>query len=454
ARTEELILRRLKLVDLCDQGKTDLAEGFLPLAHAELLARFPEKTQLKLFKDSVYKPDWRAKTPREGGTVTIAELHRSIENNNVSRSLKSAKFDTKDSSLHPEGLVCSAYPARTGYSPKLFTDTSLGKKDSCLDGDCWNSKLRAMLIHKREKLAGELPNPKKLPLKELVQLVPMVKGPESWKGEHRDVSIGKGIYLKNDYNKKQFIEVKAKECDHVEKALRVGGNGIGATTLICRTKSCAKHKVQEASRSSNGSYDYEADQLKRQERDLNRKIADAVRVPLITKKAGQFSEANWIFDNDKGRRFLLASILTHSPREIPSSLEAFPKIAPAELIKNQYQDKDFYKIVEKFDAATVSQVLALICFCLFGKSNFSSIGDQSTVRQLAEEFGDNYDLQAAEERVKLTPTEGGHRAKAQVHLDALKAGKKSTPPTVFWPRPKKVEAKKPAAKKKAKAAAK
>jgi ParB family chromosome partitioning protein len=45
SRTEEIILRRLKLIELCQQGKDDLAAGKLPLAHAELIARFPEKAQ-------------------------------------------------------------------------------------------------------------------------------------------------------------------------------------------------------------------------------------------------------------------------------------------------------------------------------------------------------------------------------------------------------------------------
>lgn len=452
ARTEELILRRLKLVDLCDEGKKDLGDGFLPLAHAELLARFPIATQEKLLKDNIYNYSWQAKEKKTAGAVSLASLQQAVTDNNAKRIIASAKFDPKDATLRADGLTCPECPKRTGYSPKLFSDTALGNKDTCLDQACWDGKLKAMLVQKREKLALDLPNPKNLPLKELVMLVPCVKKSYGDYYGHRDVGIGKALYVANTYNKKTYKEAKKKnECPNVEKALRVGGNGIGASTFICRVKNCKTHGFKEQSSSYGNSYNYEADRLKGQERKLNVSIADEVRIPLIKKKVEQYSDTTWVFNNDKGRRFLLASILTCDNDFLG---QEFAEILPKEIAKNRYAIKDYFAMVANWDAATVSRMLALICFETFGQSDYGDVGNQESVKQLAAEFGENYDVLAAEARVKLTPTEGGHRAAAQAHLDAIKAGKKSKTPTVFWPRPKVKAEKKPKAKAKTKAVAK
>lgn len=439
ARTEEIILRRLKLTDLSDEGRKDLVDGFLPLAHAELLARFPLNTQERLLKENVYRYGKGGK--REDGPVQFRNLQQSITANNISRGLTSSKFNREDPSLHKEGLVCSACPERTGYSPKLFNDTKLASSDSCLNPSCWDSKLWAMLTQKREKLATELPNPKNLPLKELVQIVPMVKGPEIWRGEHCPITIGKGVYLANNYRKQTYNEAKKGSCPNAEKALRVGGNDIGSTTLICRAKDCKVHNLKKES--SSGAYDYEADRLKRQEHELNEGINDAVRIPLITKKVEQYNEKKWVFDDQPGRVDLLVSLIENDAYHL---LSDFEKIVPADLIKNRYQAKDVTAILAKQKPAVISQIFAVVCFGSAGESDDRNLGDQAPVKEIAKEFGENYEMLAAEARVKLTPTEGGHRAAAQAHLEAIKAGKKSNPPTVFWPRKKVEPAKKASAK--------
>lgn len=436
ARTDEIIMRRLKLMDLCEKGKDDLGGGFLPLAHAELLARFPENTQAKLLKDDVYRYSYSGDR-RTAGAVTLKDLQDKVTDNNVTRILTQAKFNREDPSLHKDGLTCSACTQRTGYSPKLFNDTKLGNKDSCLNPTCWDSKLRAMLIVKREAMAAKLPNPNNLPLKELVLLVPLVKTNAYY--EHRDVSIGNGTYLKNDYGKQAYNEVKQlNECPNVEKALRVGGKGIGSTTMICRDKSCGTHKFKKESSSS---YDYQADELKRQEKGLNEAIAEAVRRPLVAKMVDDFNESTWVFDTPEGKRDLLVGVLHGMDwslwRELAESQD-FPKSLKAQ--RYNIDRPDVVKAVAGMSIDQVSRIFALICFAFFGK------GDEAAVRQLVAESGENYDLLAAKARMKHVPAE--HKPAAQSHLDSVIAGKASKPPTVYWPRKKKEKAK-PKAKAKA-----
>ncbi|MFN6965267.1 MAG: hypothetical protein ACK4S4_16085, partial [Pyrinomonadaceae bacterium] len=153
-------------------------------------------------------------------------------------------------------------------------------------------------------------------------------------------------------------------------------------------------------------------------------------------------------DGDEGRRFLLATILAELGREVSRTFRPFGDLVPTVLIKNEYSDKDYFKIVADFDMDTVSRLLALYCFRSFGESDWSNVGDQTKVRELADEFGENYDLLAAKARVSAVPET--HRLAAQAHLEAIEAGKPSKPPTVYWPRKKEKEEKPATAKKAAK----
>lgn len=442
AKTEKIIARRLKLIDLCDEGKKDLAAGKLPLAHAEAIARFPEATQNKILKSHAY--DW------QGHPITLKDLQWKIGQHFV-LDLNKAIFDREDGKLHKAGLTCLACTKRTGFTPALFED-QFGKVDHCLVPACWNDKLKAHLVAKRNAIAEKLPNPDELSIEQLALKVPLLKR----QGDTSNVNIGKGDYVTESWYSSQqpFEKVeKGKRCEFTETALRVSSeyskNNIGTTTLICRSKECKVHQNKERS-SGSSNHNSEEERLKRQEREFNSEVADRVRGPILRKHIENFDALRTVFSFREMRRSLLAQIFILMGYELEDRCptDVFELIPKGLLVG---EDEKVMAAAEALSDEEESRAFAVITFATLGYSDsYSKPADLSEVKQIASQCGLNFDLIDAQARVDLAPDSEKEEI-LKAHLELVKAGKASKPPSLYWPKPK-VE-KKPAAKK-AKAAKK
>jgi ParB family chromosome partitioning protein len=420
SRTEKIILRRLKLHDLGDKGRKDLADGKLPLAHAELIACFPEKEQNEILQLHAYT--W------SGTANTLKDLRAGIARS-VVRSLTKAPFDVADKSLHPKGLVCADCHQRTGYAPGLF-EGDLEKNDACMNGKCYESKIASLLKAKRTEIANTRPNSKgKHDLARLEKAVPLIRN-----GWSTEVPLGKDATYVDDrsYDRKFEKAKKADECPDVETALYVEGDNVGKTQLICRNGSCKVHKKKTSSSSSG----YQQTP-KQKEDDLNEKVLDAVRKTIIFARVNTFDAKQTVWASSDLRRRLLLSILQDASgglfdEKVPTGLDE--TFLPAKLKKlvNTYnaEEKDIAAAIAKLTPDEESRIFALIAFGSVGYFDYwDKKQSLEPIKELATEVGLNYQLLDAETRLELVPEKSKETIKE--YIEAVKAGTAGEPPKIF-----------------------
>jgi ParB/RepB/Spo0J family partition protein len=142
-KTPSYVYARLKLLDLCEEAKQELANpaSRFTMSHALVLARLPrleDQRQAVLHVCQHYRP------------VSPAELREWISDS-VMRQLAEAPFPLDDATLVPEVGACTSCPRRTGTQHALFAE--LTETDQCLDIPCFDGKRRAFVERRKAEVA-------------------------------------------------------------------------------------------------------------------------------------------------------------------------------------------------------------------------------------------------------------------------------------------------------------
>jgi len=141
-KSESYVYQRLKLTDLCEQGRKLLWADEISIGVALLLAKVAEEHQ----KAAIHM-DWPLRAVRD------------LENwldSNVYLELGAAPWDRSDAALVPEAGSCVACPKRTGFIPALFPELEGG--DNCTDPKCFNRKKSVFVQLKKAELAEREPD--------------------------------------------------------------------------------------------------------------------------------------------------------------------------------------------------------------------------------------------------------------------------------------------------------
>lgn len=140
------VYQRMKLRDLCPQGRKLVALGTLPMTYAIELARIPEEAQVSVLRNAVdYLPDLEEEESLWNDVVLTDSL--SVFKNGVRRNmldLSQAIFAFKATPS------CAACPKRTGYNKTLFND--IQEKDFCTDASCYEQKEKTHLQSELDKV--------------------------------------------------------------------------------------------------------------------------------------------------------------------------------------------------------------------------------------------------------------------------------------------------------------
>lgn len=131
AKTEQMIIQRLKLNCLIDEIKQDFVNDVLSTGHALLIARQSEDNQKVIFEN--FKDSYSA---NNDGYGNYSALNRYIDGFMV--DLEKSKFDKERNDLNAACTSCSLCPKRTGANELLFSD--LEASDKCLDRLCFEEK--------------------------------------------------------------------------------------------------------------------------------------------------------------------------------------------------------------------------------------------------------------------------------------------------------------------------
>jgi ParB/RepB/Spo0J family partition protein len=142
-KTPSYVYARLKLLDLCEEAKQELANpaSRFTMSHALVLARLPRLEDQRQAVTYVCG-HWRPVSP--------ADLREWI-NDSLMKQLADAPFPLDDAALVPEAGACTSCPRRTGTQHALFAE--LTESDQCLDVPCFDGKRRAFVERRKTEVA-------------------------------------------------------------------------------------------------------------------------------------------------------------------------------------------------------------------------------------------------------------------------------------------------------------
>ena len=140
-KSRSYVYARLKLLDLCQEGRESLREGKIDASKALLLARIPDHT-LQLKALGVIEPD-------DFGNAYSYRYAASYIQKTFMLRLEYAAFDTACTALLPGAGACGGCHKRTGFAPELFADVK--GADICTDTACYRAKEDAHGAHIRSE---------------------------------------------------------------------------------------------------------------------------------------------------------------------------------------------------------------------------------------------------------------------------------------------------------------
>lgn len=415
AKTEKIVHRRLKLADLCEQGRKDLAKERLPLAHAELVARFPASEQKEMLKEGWNAPIYGI----SGGQARPYKDAVQVISRNFLRSLSKAPFDTADANLNKTAGACTTCPKRSSVNQALFVD-DFGKEDKCLDGKCWMSKQVAGLQLLREKIAAELPNPKKVQLAKLSNNVPLIQ--ESYNDPVVKLQSPRYVKYSSWNSDIALVSSEKNRCNLTEKGIWISGDKFGQVQLVCvNAKRCSAHKPKT---SSTGDDSWK---LQSKEREVDEKCRTAAQAAVVRHLSKATGPGTGFSTVDNLRLLLRCFIEGGLGWRVTEFLKG---VWPEELTVLKYHDHAKVKAaIGKLNEDAVRICLSQVMH------SFLVVETSDYWPELAKSPGINANVLQAEEAVRLAPTKALKEA-AEKHLEEIRAGKKSKRPAFYWPKPK------------------
>jgi ParB family chromosome partitioning protein len=147
-RSASYVYQRLKLRDLIPSARKLLVDGVIQAGHAILIARLQPPEQNELLSWLRERSRWNDRD------VSVRELDEHIHRT-ILLDLAKAPFKREDADLVPEAGACATCAKRTGSQPALFADVCNGKRDYCTDPGCFQGKLSALVIRRRQELAEQ-----------------------------------------------------------------------------------------------------------------------------------------------------------------------------------------------------------------------------------------------------------------------------------------------------------
>lgn len=227
-KSESYVYQRLKLNELCDEGKNYLDQGIITAGHAILIARLNARDQQKCLDqcltrtrgydkdgEEVWGSDRKSKAvtfdPTTYGTRDLA----SFIGYEIAIDLAKAPWKLDDKSVPPGSCL---------NCPKRIEQRN---ESHCLDGQCYQNKLDVFLTDKIRTY-----NLKTAEAKPPI----MVRVSTEYHGNG-----GKKVLSANSYRK---IAKAADRCASAERAIVAHGEKteIGRVLDICRDKECKKHQ--------------------------------------------------------------------------------------------------------------------------------------------------------------------------------------------------------------------
>jgi ParB family chromosome partitioning protein len=220
AKPPRYVAYRLNLLNLTDSVRKAFYDDKLSVAHAIEIGRLQPTEQEQALDKCFPNHRNRAAMLKDGkaeAECTVRQLQNWIHDH-FHLDLSKAPFDTKDANLLSTAGACVTCPKRAGNNPLLFAEVA--RKETCTDGNCFQSKRDAFVQIKLTALESEGKKPVKVSSLYLY---------------HGDKKRPDVLY-NGDYRQ----SVKGG-CEHTQTAVVIDGDKIGTTLHLCTEEKCSVH---------------------------------------------------------------------------------------------------------------------------------------------------------------------------------------------------------------------
>lgn len=420
------VANRLKLKDLGNRARAAFEQNLIGLTHALEIAKYPAEAHDELFELSQNDFGYASQS--------LLPLSKFIERirQHYLLQLKKAPFSVKSTELRKDGLACTACPERTGANPLLFEE-NYSDKDSCMNRACWKAKTLAHIQIQRRRIVetdSGITEPEKL--EKAAGKVPLITKDYYVRDDEKPGEA----YLKNDEFK---MLSKQEDCEFSERGVFFHGDRIGQKAWICRNKKCKTH-FGSYSVANPAAADPEAQRearLIRKEEIFNSRVAESARRRVLRKVAEKFDAENTIYTHKNAEGFQM-ELLTRLWKLQCSYSDHTAKVI-CEILE---LDKSTLS-VERWGSDPREQILNLspdirsrLLFLLLVAHEceifeaYWSYQSQKPIEELATDFGVDYQLIDAEERLGQIPMK--LKATFRNYLEEVEKGnRKAKPPAAY-----------------------
>jgi ParB/RepB/Spo0J family partition protein len=149
-KSASYVYQRLKLRELIPAARELFVAEKITAGHAILIARLPADVQEDVLENQLFEG-----YAENREAVSVRDLGQYIQRD-VLMDLSKVSWKLDDANLVEEAGPCTLCPKRTGQTPALFADVcNGGKKDYCLDRQCFEAKAKAALAQRELQLSDE-----------------------------------------------------------------------------------------------------------------------------------------------------------------------------------------------------------------------------------------------------------------------------------------------------------
>lgn len=369
ATTLKNVRLKLRLNELIPEAREELASGELPLKHAYYIATFSEVAQKEIVEAGyIYKYG-----ESSYGAAPFDDFKEEVEEN-ITRRLCDASFDTSDERLHLQKLKCGDCPDNSDNQPLLFDDR-LGENAVCLNKKCFEFKSSVHLRLKQEEIALE-------------------------SNRNADVPIGTKIAELNLVSAKSHVDkkelpVKGKiltdqtlldepECEFSEIAMAVDGEKKAQKVYVCRNEKCPVHRPKPPAKEE--SEISEAD-LVAEKNKFEREVSNQLRTEVFTEALKFFDDVRVLWQFDDLVQKLIVAFLWETRYSSAQFFSTLKKLGYAP--KDLKDRREVEKFAASLDKAGQSRILFLLA-CndeLFVNHGFTgSDAETAEIRKITASF--------------------------------------------------------------------
>jgi ParB family transcriptional regulator, chromosome partitioning protein len=415
------ITNRLKLKNLTDQPRKLFEKNLLTLSHALEIVKYPSDAQEEITSYAFNNFGYESQT-----LFPLGKFIEKIQKNYLLQ-LKKASFSTKSNELRPDGLACVNCPERTNANPLLFEE-NYSDKDCCLNRHCWDGKTQTHIQIQRRKIVEtdlEITEPEKIEKK--AAKVPLITNDWYLRDDEKPTN-GETVFKKDEDYK---LLKKKDECKSAMRGVFFNGDRVGQSAWICKNKKCETH-FRQSSGVANATHN-SGEALKiRKEEIFTAKVAESTRRRTLKRIAEKFDAENTLYNHKNADGYQL-ELLTRLWKLQCSYSDHTAKIIVEILgLENQLNTsrwgEDFREQIIELSEDVRSKLLFLLLIadkCEIFES-YWSYKSQREIKELAKDFGVDYQLLDAEERLGIIPNK--FKDEFRAYLQEIESGNRDKKP--------------------------